>query len=100
MGNLLLEVGPWAAHEGMGWWMLFGGTLWLIFWATVIYLAVSAFSRPRHAPGEASDALEVAKWRYARGEISREEFERIRSDLGETHSVIRYGGIADDSHLV
>jgi uncharacterized membrane protein len=49
----------------------------------------SAFSRPRHAHGEASDALEVAEWRYARGEISREEFERIRRDLGETHTAIR-----------
>ncbi len=51
MESLVLEVGPWGAHEGMGWWMLFGGIPWLIFWATVIYLAVSAFSRPRHVPG-------------------------------------------------
>ena len=89
MESLLLEAGPWAAHRGTGRWMLFGGILWLIFWTTVVYLAVSAFSGPRHAHGEASDALEIAEWRCARGEISREEFERIRRDLGETHTTIR-----------
>ena len=29
-----------------------------------------------------SSALEVARERYARGEISREEFQRLREDLG------------------
>jgi hypothetical protein len=29
----------WHAGEGMGWWMLFGGLLWIAFWATLIYLA-------------------------------------------------------------
>lgn len=31
--------------------------------------------------GAAPEALEIARQRYARGEISREEYERIRDDL-------------------
>jgi putative membrane protein len=35
----------------------------------------------RAAQGRSDEALEVARARYARGEIEREEFERLRRDL-------------------
>ncbi|MEE8337546.1 MAG: SHOCT domain-containing protein [Dehalococcoidia bacterium] len=37
--------------------------------------------RPRDAGGGAESPLETAQRRYAAGEISREEFQRIRDDL-------------------
>ena len=76
----------WRAHDGMGWWMIFGGLLWLLFWAAIIYLVASAVSGSRSggAPKTPSDPLDIARRRYASGEISREEFQRIRADL-ETH---------------
>jgi len=73
----------WHAHEGMGWWMLFGGILWLVFLGTILYFIVYALgggTRPSRRDDE-DDALEIAKRRYARGDISREEFEQIRRDL-------------------
>ena len=70
-------------HDGMGWWMVFGGLWMLIFWVGLIGLIVWGIiklsqrdgSTPRHNP------LDVAKERYAKGEISREEFEQFKKDL-------------------
>jgi putative membrane protein len=72
----------WHAHDGMGWWMLFGGILWLVFLGTIMFFVVYALGGGRwtRRPDE-DDALEIAKRRYARGDISREEFDQIRRDL-------------------
>jgi hypothetical protein len=40
----------WHTGEGMGWWMVFGGALWLLFWAAVAYVVVQ-FSRGRVSEG-------------------------------------------------
>jgi len=72
----------WEFDNGMGWWMLFEGILFVLFWAAVIVLAAWAVSTFR--PGEGRDerkALDIARERYARGDISHEEFERLRDDL-------------------
>ena len=77
----------WQAHDGMGWWMAFGGLLWLVFWASVIYLIVRLVGRSRtesQQPGP-HDPLEIAKRRYAAGDITREQYEQLRDDLGEHH---------------
>ena len=75
-------MGPWDWGGGMGWWMLFGGVLWVAFWASLIYLAVSLFRGGSRRPDEqAGEPVDLAKRRYARGEISRDEYERIRKDL-------------------
>ena len=78
----------WYWHDaGMGWWMLFGGLLWLGFLAAVIVLAVWGFRRlsdrgdSEPKTDAKRDPLEIAKERYAKGEISKEEFEQIRKDL-------------------
>jgi len=73
----------WETNEGMGWWMVFGGILWILFWASLIYLFVTAIVRPgRHGEaGEQASAMELAKRRYARGEISAQEYEEIRRHL-------------------
>jgi putative membrane protein len=54
------------------WGALILGTVWLIRWLV-----------EQAAQGRAGepDALELARRRYARGEISREEYERLRDDL-------------------
>jgi putative membrane protein len=70
----------WHAGAGMGWWMLFGGLLWLVFWGTVIYLIVSVI-RGDQRPVRDDRPIEIAKRRYASGEIDKTEFDRIRHDL-------------------
>jgi putative membrane protein len=72
----------WHTGAGMGWWMVFGGFLWVIFWGTVIYFFVSLIRSPQPRTSEKQDdPIEVAKRRYAGGQITRDEYERIRHDL-------------------
>lgn len=64
-----------------GWGMTLGGWLWIGIWIVallvMIWLIVGG-SRDR-APRE--DALEILRARFARGEISREEYEQARDAL-------------------
>lgn len=77
----------WCSHEGMGWWMVFGGVWMFVFWAAIIALLVWGITRVvrrgESGPGAArrAEPLDIARERYARGEISREEFEQIKKDL-------------------
>ena len=86
-------MGGWGWGSGYGgatgWWGLFN---MLAMWAIplgLIFLLVWAL-RPRFnggtnaggvGGGGARSALEIAQERYARGEISRDEFQRIKEDL-------------------
>ncbi len=77
----------WHMPAGCGW---FGG-LWGIFGVLLFILLLGVAGavlwgalRParRAAFGAAgSDALAILRARYARGELSRDEFERMRRDL-------------------
>ncbi len=83
---------PWG--PGFGWgWMIFGGLMMLLFWGILIalvFLAIRAFTRSggwqsRDAGGPQArgddHALAILKERYAKGEIDKEQYERMRSDL-------------------
>ncbi len=73
----------WDAPAGMGWWMAFGVLWMVVFWGGIIALIVwgiKKFTR-RDESSPKRSPLEVVKERYARGEISREEFEQIKKDL-------------------
>ncbi len=73
----------WYMHEGMGWWMAFGGAWMLIFWGGLIALIVWGISKlsGRNDYSPKRNPLDVAKERYAKGEIPREEFEQLKKDL-------------------
>lgn len=57
----------------------FGGLFMVIFWVAVIVgivLLVRSLASPEKSGGAGQEpAVEILKKRYARGEISREEFE-------------------------
>jgi len=82
----------WASHPMWGMWGMWSVwglmmmLLMLVFWGLVIAgLAVglrwlvSLARDPRRDPADA--ALDILRGRYARGEISREEFEAKKRDL-------------------
>ncbi len=77
----------WQAHEGMGWWMVFGGIVTIIFWAGVFALVVWVIAKlvghegSRSVAGQKHNPLDIARERYAKGEITKEQFDQIRKDL-------------------
>jgi putative membrane protein len=66
----------------------------ILFWGTIIALIVwaiqsvtrreSSQTHTPHASASARNPLDIVKERYARGEVSRKEFEEIKRDLEET----------------
>ena len=73
----------WFMHDFGGWGMLFGGLWMLVFWGGLIALAVWGITRLTRRDGSnvKSTPLDVAKERYARGEINKDQFEQIKKDL-------------------
>ena len=67
--------------EGGGIWMAVGWVFMVLFWAGIVGLAVWGVTRfARHSHHE-NGAFAIARERYARGEISKEEFDQIKRDL-------------------
>ena len=79
----------WMWHDGagMGWWMLFAGLLTLVFWGAIIALVIWGIKKVTEGgnsgkkPSEKHEPLDIARERYAKGEISREQFEQMKKDL-------------------
>ena len=73
----------WFMHDVGGWWWLFGGVGMFIFWGGLIALVVWGITRLTNRDNLTikHSSLEVAKERYARGEINKEQFEQIKKDL-------------------
>ena len=76
--------GPYSGGFGWGG-MIIGGVLMILFWVAIIALTVwvvRLIIRPGHAPreGTSPSALDIAKTRYARGEITKEQFEQLKKD--------------------
>lgn len=68
---------------GMGW---FGGIFMILFWVVVIagiIFAIRYLTTGKVGPGEESsrEPLEILKERYARGEITTEEYEERKKVL-------------------
>jgi putative membrane protein len=75
----------WPWYE-FGWWgMGLGMLIMIIFWAGLIALItwiVVKLVRSGQQPS-AETPLEVAKTRYAKGEITKKEFEQLKKDLSK-----------------
>lgn len=71
-------MGGWAGFGILGWLSMF------IFWALLI-LGVIALIRylgsSGKRSGEGKSPLDILERRYARGEISKKEFEEMKKDL-------------------
>lgn len=66
-------------------WWTHGGWMWVLWLGVLVIIAVGLYhlikrSKPPEE-GSAEDSLEILRRRYARGEISRADFERMKEDL-------------------
>jgi len=71
----------WPFGATMGWWMAIPMAL---FWGGLIVLIVWGIRRLTERDNNGSlkgSPLDTAKQRYARGEITREQFEQLKKDL-------------------
>jgi putative membrane protein len=77
----------WYGWYGMGFGMIFMVLFWgLIIWAIFALLrgghgCCGGHMGHHHGEGREGRALEILKERYAKGEISKEEFERMKKEL-------------------
>jgi len=73
--------------DGMGWGgMWFGPFIWLLIIGVIIWVVITFTNNSRRRdqnnnfPHQES-ALDILKKRYAKGEITKEEFEQMKRDL-------------------
>lgn len=70
----------WPFETAMTWWMI----IWMVvFWGGLVALIVWGIKKLTERGDSISkrNPLDIAKERYAKGEISREEFEQLKKDL-------------------
>jgi putative membrane protein len=67
--------------EGSSAWAAVGGVLMILFWSAIVGLGVWLVLKVTGRSSRGDGALSIARERYARGEISKEEFDRIKKDL-------------------
>lgn len=86
------DWGPWGMHMMWGSWGIGMMIMMFVFWAVLIvgivllirWLMTAGAPGARLSSGTGSEsALDILKKRYARGEISKQEFEEMRRDLQE-----------------
>ena len=69
---------------GIGWDMGLGGWLWMILWVILLIAVIWAVMAmiPGRGRPTADDPAQILKTRFARGEISQEQYEQARRLLG------------------
>lgn len=67
----------WGMGMGFGW--LFMLAFWILIIAGVVYLVKLVAGGEKRTAGETP--LDILKKRYAKGEVTREEYEKMKDDL-------------------
>ena len=81
---VLLFSGGGMMGFGMGSGMFFGAIIMVLFWGAIIWLVISLINAGTRKSEETSEsALAILKKRYARGEITREQYLEMEKELME-----------------
>lgn len=75
----------WGGFDGMGWgWIGLGIVHMALFWILVVLgiVVLAKWLAGGGPPRVEGRALEILKERYAKGELTREQFEQMKRELG------------------
>ena len=66
----------------------FGGVFMILFWAAIIALVIWGIKKlterdTAHISTTTTKPMDITKERYAKGEITKEEFEQLKKDLSK-----------------
>lgn len=82
----MMHWGDYGWGMGFGWGMGLGWLFFILFWVLIIlgvlYLIKLIAGGGRSKTTEETP-LDILKRRYAKGEISKEDFEKMKEDLGK-----------------
>jgi putative membrane protein len=68
--------------NGNDWgWGIFTGIIWLIFFIFIVYVVIRLLKHHEIGTKRSTEPLDIVKERYAKGEISKEQFEQLKTDL-------------------
>jgi len=85
--------GGWGGHMGGGWFPMFGGMMWCWFilialffvgLGLAIYLIIRKVGGTQKTEGGSAsvdDPMTILKNRYAKGEITREQYDEMKKDI-------------------
>jgi putative membrane protein len=59
-----------------------GNFIWVLFLVLIAVIVFLILQNARSGKRNGQSALDILKLRYAKGEITKEEFERMRKDIG------------------
>ena len=77
-GHMMHDYYGWGMGYGFGW--VFTILFWVLIILGVVYL-VKVIAAGSKSDGKGETALDILNKRYARGEITKEEFERMKGDI-------------------
>jgi len=71
---------PWGDYN-WGWGMGFGWLFMIVFWVMVLFGIAYVIKRITGGAKEEETALDILKKRYAKGELTKDEYDRMKDDL-------------------
>jgi len=77
---MMYGFGNYGPGMGMGLNMLFMALIWILVIIAIIWFVKAIFGQD-HRQARHESVEDILKKRYARGEISKEEFERLQQEL-------------------
>ncbi len=73
----------WFGNGGYGMGHGFGGFVMMMFWVVIIVVGIWAVKSMSSSKSENNSPEDILKKRYAKGEITKDEYDRMKRDLRE-----------------